>query len=139
MNATALTAAQAGLAGCHACGLLQDLRKNAQHAAGHTRCPRCGAPVHQRKPNSLSRTWALVVAAFILYIPANIYPVMTVEMFGRPDAETIPEWGQSTVRKRHVSNRHCGVFRQHYGPDVKAGGTRVPADLCPAQMALVST
>ena len=40
------------------------------------RCPRCGARIHARKPDSLTRTWALLAAAFILYIPANMLPVM---------------------------------------------------------------
>lgn len=47
------------------------------------RCPRCGAAVVSRKPGSLSRTWALLVAAVILYLPANLLPVMkTVSLFG---------------------------------------------------------
>ena len=50
-------------------------------------CPRCGAVLHRRKPNSLARTWALVVAAAILYIPANLLPVMTVVYFGRGEPE----------------------------------------------------
>lgn len=52
-------------------------------------CPRCAAPLHARKPNSLARTWALVVAAFILYVPANAYPVMVIVSFGRGGAHTI--------------------------------------------------
>ncbi len=57
-------------ASCSDCGYVQP--------AGLAHCGRCGARVHRRKPDSLSRAAALVVAATILYIPANILPVMWV-------------------------------------------------------------
>lgn len=78
---------RAGLVSCHAC---QFVCRLTDHTPGvHHRCPRCGAPVHRRKPNSLSRSWALGLAAVILYIPANLYPVMTVISFGRGSPSTI--------------------------------------------------
>jgi paraquat-inducible protein A len=79
MIASAPTAARAGLFVCHDCGLLS---KPAAHAhEGH--CPRCGAQLHFRKPGSIARTWAFVIAAVILYIPANALPVMdTSSLFG---------------------------------------------------------
>ncbi|HEB88987.1 MAG TPA: paraquat-inducible membrane protein A [Deltaproteobacteria bacterium] len=52
-------------------------------------CSRCHAAVHRRKPESLSRTWAFVIAAAICYVPANLYPIMTVTRFGRPESNTI--------------------------------------------------
>ena len=52
-------------------------------------CPRCGANVHARKPDSLSRCWALLVAATICYIPANLYPVLTLVRLGRGQPSTI--------------------------------------------------
>jgi paraquat-inducible protein A len=45
--------------------------------------------MHHRKRDSLNRTWALVLTAFILYIPANLFPVMTVISFGRGHPDTI--------------------------------------------------
>ncbi|WP_031361631.1 paraquat-inducible protein A [Caballeronia sordidicola] len=73
------TAARAGLFVCHDCGLLS---KPAAHVH-EGRCPRCGAGLHFRKPGSLARTWAFVSAAVILYIPANLLPVMdTSSLFG---------------------------------------------------------
>ncbi|WP_299435949.1 paraquat-inducible protein A [uncultured Rhodospira sp.] len=54
-------------------------------AAGResVRCPRCGAAVHPRKADSLARTWAYLIAAAIMYIPANLLPVMrTSSLFG---------------------------------------------------------
>lgn len=104
------TARQAGLIHCHTCTQLVHLCKTDKghcsddspstwarlcilkgiHRGGWAAsCPRCGAALHFRKPNSLIRTWALVLTAAILYIPANTLPVMTVIRFGRGDPDTI--------------------------------------------------
>ncbi|QSN63591.1 paraquat-inducible protein A [Caballeronia sp. M1242] len=73
------TAAANGIFICHDCGLCT--RGARRHA--HLCCPRCGARVHLRKPASLSRTWAYLSAAAVLYIPANTLPVMnTSSLFG---------------------------------------------------------
>jgi paraquat-inducible protein A len=45
--------------------------------------------LHQRKSNSLRRTWALVIAAFIFYIPANVLPITVVTSLGKTQADTI--------------------------------------------------
>ncbi|MCG6864210.1 MAG: paraquat-inducible protein A [Thiogranum sp.] len=73
-----------GLASCHTCGLLQQLPPS-----GHAHCPRCHSPVHLRTPNSTQLTWALVITAIIAYLPANLYPVMTVTSLGRSQSDTI--------------------------------------------------
>ena len=52
-------------------------------------CVRCGSRISHRKADSLSRTWALLIAAGTLYIPANILPIMSVLSFGRGHADTI--------------------------------------------------
>ncbi len=82
------TAAETGLsrssASCHDCGLLAHVR------GGHgARCPRCGAALHLRKPDSVQRTWALVLAAALCYAPANLFPVMTVTSLGKTQSDTI--------------------------------------------------
>ncbi len=77
-----LTAKDARLVSCHACGRLSPL-------GGRDICPRCGATLHSRKPESLHRTWALLATAVILYVPANVLPVMRVVSFGRERTDTI--------------------------------------------------
>src|SRR5262249_38182290 len=73
------TAAASGMYVCHDCGLCT--RGAVKH--GHLCCPRCGSHLHLRKTASLSRTWAYLSAAAILYIPANMLPVMnTSSLFG---------------------------------------------------------
>jgi paraquat-inducible protein A len=73
----------AGAIGCETCGLVSGPHGD------HPECPRCGSALHYRKPNSLSRTWALSIAAAILYIPANYYPVLTVVQLGAGAPSTI--------------------------------------------------
>ncbi len=75
------------LMSCHACQRVSRV-EGAAHG-GHAHCPRCGSALHRRKPNSLARTWALLITAGILYIPANVYPVMTVISFGKGAPDTI--------------------------------------------------
>lgn len=77
-------AQELGIIGCHVCGLV--CRAPASDDAA---CPRCGAALHRRKRNSIARTWALLVAAFILYIPANVLPIMRTVSLGDVDDNTI--------------------------------------------------
>lgn len=85
MSEAATTARQMGLINCHDCHLLIDTTNG--HA--HRLCPRCGAHLHLRKPNSLARTWALVCAAIILIIPANVLPITVTTSLGAKQADTI--------------------------------------------------
>jgi paraquat-inducible protein A len=69
-----MTAASLGLLSCHTCALL---------SPGGARCRRCGSPLHTRKPDSISRAWAFLIASVALYIPANVLPIMeTSSLFG---------------------------------------------------------
>jgi len=85
-DTTMTSAAAAGLLGCHSCDLLVEAGPG-QHAEQF--CPRCGAALHKRKPNSLARTWAFVIAAFICYIPANLLPMTVVTSLGNAQSDTI--------------------------------------------------
>jgi paraquat-inducible protein A len=87
MNTAPATAAQAGLIACPACHLLS--RARSVPPDHHARCPRCGALLYRRKPNSLTRAWALTLTAGILYLPANLLPVMTVVSLGQGEPDTI--------------------------------------------------
>jgi paraquat-inducible protein A len=75
MKATAMSL---GLIGCHTCGLV-----SRAPAAEAMLCPRCGDDLHFRKPQSIGRTWAFLIAAIALYVPANTLPIMyTSSLFG---------------------------------------------------------
>lgn len=82
-----LTAAKAGLISCHSCQLL--CRRVDAGSRRHLRCPRCGALLHRRKPASLARTWALVIAALLFYIPANVLPITLTQSMGQVQSDTI--------------------------------------------------
>lgn len=72
MSGSTSSAAGRGLCSCHVCNLVSRL----EQGGGTARCPRCGAALHFRKPGSVSRCWALLIAAYILYIPANLLTMM---------------------------------------------------------------
>jgi paraquat-inducible protein A len=82
--ATVITARELGLLPCAQCGLLS--RDPGAGAGGVHACPRCASPLHARKPDSLARAWAFLIASIILYIPANTLTVMrTDSLFGAED------------------------------------------------------
>jgi paraquat-inducible protein A len=66
------SAAGRGLLSCHVCNLVSRKPRFSVDA----RCPRCGTEVHFRKPQSVQRCWALLVAGYILYVPANLLVMM---------------------------------------------------------------
>lgn len=74
--------------GCDVCELVVP-RRAALHVAGNLRCPRCTDVLRHRKPYSIQRTWALVIAACVFYVPANLMPIMTVTSLGRTQSDTI--------------------------------------------------
>ncbi len=57
--------------------------------AERLRCPRCGARLVPRRAGSLAITAAFAAAGYILYLPANLFPVLTITRFGRTDSYTI--------------------------------------------------
>jgi len=66
------SAASQGLCGCSVCGLVSC----PDPASGISLCPRCYSRLHFRRPDSIGRCWALVIAGYILYIPANLMIMM---------------------------------------------------------------
>ena len=73
-----------GLLACHVCG---QISRNVR--AESMLCPRCGSSLHPRKPNSLARSWALLLTAMLLYLPANLLPIMRTASPGDIDDNTI--------------------------------------------------
>lgn len=86
-----VSAASMGVLGCHSC--LLACRMPGSGAAGRSAttlcCPRCGATLHSRRPRSVERCRALLVAAAILYVPANLLPIMRTELIGGVQRDTI--------------------------------------------------
>jgi paraquat-inducible protein A len=68
---------------CETCELMIDATRE------HSDCPRCGDRIRRRKPDAMQRTVALVIAGYLLYLPANLLPVLSIERFGRSDPSTI--------------------------------------------------
>lgn len=82
--ALATTRVEPDAIGCDTCGMVSGVPPGDE-----ARCLRCDSLLEARKPNAIARTWALLIASIILYIPANIYPVLTVISFGSGAPSTI--------------------------------------------------
>jgi len=80
-----MTGMQHGLQSCDTCGLLS------RPAPGEDegRCPRCDEELVFRKPASLERTLAYLIAAAVCYVPANVLPVMTTITASGRESDTI--------------------------------------------------
>lgn len=74
----------AGAIGCRTCGLV-----SLPLAPGESECPRCGSRLHRRENDSIQHCWALSLAAMVLYLPANYYPVLTLQQLGAGSPSTI--------------------------------------------------
>ncbi|WP_262488324.1 paraquat-inducible protein A [Iodobacter fluviatilis] len=72
-----------GAVSCAVCGFFNPLHS--------LKCGRCYARLHLRKPHSLSMTWALLLTAILLYVPANLYPMMITQSLGDKTPSTILE------------------------------------------------
>jgi paraquat-inducible protein A len=88
-TAKAITARDAGFVSCHFCSTLSKVPKGTNLKKSELICPCCKSTIHSRKPNSINRTWALLIAAIILYIPANTLPIMTFTLWGDGQPDTI--------------------------------------------------
>lgn len=75
------TAREAGLVACRRCGQV-DVITAAQ-------CQRCGSPLQSRDDSSLQRVWAWLIAGMIVYIPANLYPMLLTRTLGHTSESTI--------------------------------------------------
>jgi paraquat-inducible protein A len=83
-------ASSAHLAACGLCGLVHEGAASKGDAA-ETACARCGSKVRARKPDSIVRTGAFLLAALVFYIPANVLPVMYTRLLGSEAESTILE------------------------------------------------
>lgn len=70
---------------CPVCGYVQERKAVAETGC----CGRCGSRVHKRRPNMEARVWAFVVAAAVVYIPANVLPMMEIRSLMGSSTHTI--------------------------------------------------
>ena len=86
-----ITAREAGLISCDFCHSLNRpcIDESDEQSKLQMHCHVCGSVIHSRIPNSISKTWALVIASLILYIPANVLPIMTVVLWGSGEPDNI--------------------------------------------------
>jgi paraquat-inducible protein A len=70
-----------GVIGCPVCGLVLELAGDEERPS----CPRCHSPLCRRHPHSLIRTWLLLFAALAAYVPANLLPIIDIQVLGQGD------------------------------------------------------
>jgi paraquat-inducible protein A len=78
---------------CETCGLVQRLPELAPGTVAE--CARCGRRLRKHEVNALGRTAAFTLAALIFYVPANIYPILRMELYGLHSENTVWEGCQS--------------------------------------------
>lgn len=81
------THSKSNMIACHICDLLQ--HKEEIPVGATANCARCATVLYHRKPNAVNRTLAMSLAALFLLIPANIYPIMTIDKLGKTNEATI--------------------------------------------------
>lgn len=82
---TTIRAIDKGIILCHICHFQASIHDE------HKPCPRCKTKLQARKHQSITKTWLLLITATILYIPANLLPIMTVNYLGMSTPSTIME------------------------------------------------
>lgn len=72
---------------CNSCGLIQRLEP--LPPGRYAECARCGMTIAKARRNSLNRTAAFSLAALVLYVPANIYPILEMDFRGFYSKSTV--------------------------------------------------
>lgn len=75
------------LTACHECDLLMAKPHLAVGESAH--CPRCGFELYMSRPKVVKRSMALVIAALLLYFPANFLPIMELSLLGQNSVDTV--------------------------------------------------
>ena len=75
------------LVGCHECDLL--MRKPLLADGERAECPRCGFELYSHNHQVIRRSLALVIAALLLYLPANFLPIMQINVLGQTSEDTV--------------------------------------------------
>jgi paraquat-inducible protein A len=89
MNVATALDAEKQFIGCEYCGTVSIAPEANAAATLQLRCPRCNSRLHARKPRSVQRTWAYLIASMVLYVPANLLPIMTTTNVFRNNTYTI--------------------------------------------------
>lgn len=85
---------------CKVCGLVQ--RQGALAPGMLAECVRCRARLGDHRPNSLSRTAAFTLAALALYVPANIFPILRMDLYGVHSENTVWEGCKTLFQRGEV-------------------------------------
>jgi paraquat-inducible protein A len=74
---------------CSTCGQVQEAGLGSLRPGSAFECCRCGSIIAERRRASLGTTAALALAALILYVPANLYPILRMNWYGAYTESTV--------------------------------------------------
>jgi paraquat-inducible protein A len=77
----------AAMIACKTCGQVHEIDPLPPGAVG--KCARCGGTITRRTPGSLHLTAAFALAALLLFIPANVFPILRIDLYGASQTNTI--------------------------------------------------
>jgi len=86
-NIQALTSIPENWIACKDCDLL--IERVDTPPGGKALCPRCANPLYQAREQSIERTLALAITGLLLFLPANLLPVMSLHIVGQESTTTI--------------------------------------------------
>lgn len=75
------------LIACHECDLL--MHRPSLSLGERIECPRCGYELHTQRARVVERSMALVIAALLLFVPANFLPIMQLNLLGQASEDTV--------------------------------------------------
>lgn len=84
---------------CRTCGLAQTVALDGPGEGNVAECVRCGSLLAERRAGSVIPTVALSLAALVLYVPANLYPILMMDRYGLHSETTVWEGAAELLRE----------------------------------------
>jgi paraquat-inducible protein A len=74
---------------CGICGQAHQVERGEPAAGMRALCVRCGSAIERRSRGSLQLTAAFSLAALLLYVPANLFPILRLSLYGATQDSTV--------------------------------------------------
>ena len=97
-----MTAHRAGLLGCRSCGRVWPEDRET--------CDRCGADLVPPDRRGLQKVWAWWAAGLIMYVPANLFPMMRTQTFAGLQGSSEATILQGVVELMHYGNYDIAII-----------------------------
>jgi len=102
---------------CHECDLL--LAGHEVEKGRKAVCPRCGAVLFENKPDTINRTLALTIAGLFLFLPANLLPILSLNIMGHASYNTMVGAVSALALNEHFLVAFLVLFCSVVAPFIK--------------------